>query len=765
MRFLSVVSRCMAVAATFCAVASGHAHAGNGQATLIGWNNLGMHCMDDDYSVFSILPPYNVIDAHFIDASGHLVTTGAGVIVTFEGVADPDGSINTTAIGKTTFWEYSPALFGAALPLDLGLPFPAGNPGVQMPGMPNTPQLLTFVPGLNWFEAAGIPITPFDNAGHGNSYPLLRLVAKGPSGTVLAQTDVVAPVSVEMDCRKCHGSGSGPDALPAGGWVYDAHPSRDYRLNILRLHDEKHLGAEPYTGALAARGYPAGGLEASVRDHDNPVLCAACHASEALGAPSYPGVKSLTASMHGMHAHAVDPDNGMILDNATNRSACYTCHPGSTTRCLRGAMGSAVASDGTLAMQCQSCHGTMSQVGAITRTGWLDEPSCQQCHTGSATQNNGQIRYTTVFESDGVTPRVPANALFATNANTPLPGKSLYRFSKGHGGLQCSACHGSTHAEYPASHRNDNIQSNNLQGHAGMLVDCLACHATMPNTVNGGPHGMHPISNNWITDHHDLIEQVGLGTCRSCHGSNYRGTVLSRAQGDRTFNTKYGAKTFYRGRTVGCYDCHNGIDTDSATSHSAPTVSNTTLNIPPGASSGSIGLGVTGTGTTVRIVQQPAHGTVALSGLVATYYPNEGFTGPDMFTFAGRDSGNYVDSANLGVVSVNVGDAAVISAQDTDGDGLTDLIEYALGLSLDFPSISPVNAPVLETVGGQTYLTLSIPLFFPPTDVTLTVEVSSDLANWQPATVVASNATLLLVRDPLPAANYPRRFIRLRVSR
>jgi len=30
---------------------------------LIGWNNLGMHCMDDDYSVFTILPPYNVVDA------------------------------------------------------------------------------------------------------------------------------------------------------------------------------------------------------------------------------------------------------------------------------------------------------------------------------------------------------------------------------------------------------------------------------------------------------------------------------------------------------------------------------------------------------------------------------------------------------------------------------------------------------------------------------------------------------------------------------
>ncbi len=32
-----------------------------------------MHCMDSDYSVFSILPPYNTIQAHLINASGQLV--------------------------------------------------------------------------------------------------------------------------------------------------------------------------------------------------------------------------------------------------------------------------------------------------------------------------------------------------------------------------------------------------------------------------------------------------------------------------------------------------------------------------------------------------------------------------------------------------------------------------------------------------------------------------------------------------------------------
>ena len=41
-----------------------------------------MHCMDDDYSVFSILPPFNTVDAQLINAQGKLVTSAAGVTVT-----------------------------------------------------------------------------------------------------------------------------------------------------------------------------------------------------------------------------------------------------------------------------------------------------------------------------------------------------------------------------------------------------------------------------------------------------------------------------------------------------------------------------------------------------------------------------------------------------------------------------------------------------------------------------------------------------------
>jgi hypothetical protein len=715
--------------------------------------------MDDDYSVLTILPPFNTVDAHYIDASGKLVKSGAGITISYEAVADPDGSINRTAIGKTNFWDYVMPSYGAALAPDGGL-F-----GATMPGAANTPRPMTFNAAFNWFEGLGIPIAPIDDAGHTNPYPLMRLTARNAAGTVLAKTDVVLPVSGEMNCRACHSSGSGPAAMPAAGWANDPHPSRDYRLNALRLHDEKQLANPVFQTALAANGFRPDGLYATATIGGRPILCAICHASEALGTGGAPGTPALTQAMHAKHADVVNPENGLALNHIANRSACYTCHPGSTTRCLRGAMGAAVASDGSASMQCQSCHGTMSQVGAADRIGWLDEPQCGNCHTGTATQNNGLIRYLTVFDTNGQR-RQPVNTTFSTNNDTPAPGLSLYRFSKGHGGLQCSACHGSTHAEFPAAHRNDNIQSVQLQGHVGVISDCLACHATMPVTTTGGPHGMHPIGENWADDHADRARAVGLAVCQSCHGTDYRGTVLSRAQGDRSFTTKseYGTpKRFWRGQEIGCYECHNGPGESDRSTRTRPTVANAALAVAEGQPA-SLVLSATGTGP-VRIVAQPAHGGVALAGRVATYIPEPGFAGPDFFTYTASDTGGYVDSSTPATVSVTVGDAAALPTRDRDGDGLSDFLEYALGLSPDFPSLSGAAKPTIQAIAGTRYLTLDVTRFLPPPNVSVSIEVSGDLQTWQPATVLTNTATSLQARDPLPASAAARRFMRVKVAR
>ncbi len=357
-------------------------------ATLLGWNNLGMHCMDSDYSVFSILPPYNTIEAQLI-VGGQLVTNGAGYTLTYQAVADPDGSFNSTAMGKGNFFTYVAPLYGAALAPEMGLA------GWAMPGTNNIPQAMRFEPTnqpapgvstpVNWFRAEGIPLSPYDDALVKNPYPLMRLVARDAASNVLATSSIVLPISDEMDCRACHGSGTQSAAQPVAGWASDPNPEREYRLNILRLHDDRQFALHPalYSAALAARGLNPLGLYTNVVANATPVLCATCHASAALGTASFGSIPQLTTSVHSHHASVADPISHLALDNALDRSACYRCHPGSTTRCLRGAMGSAIAADGSMAMQCQSCHGNLSAVGSANRVGWFMEPTCQSCHTGS----------------------------------------------------------------------------------------------------------------------------------------------------------------------------------------------------------------------------------------------------------------------------------------------------------------------------------------------------------------------------------------------
>jgi hypothetical protein len=658
---------CCCVLALVAAAPAAHAAPGY---TLIGWNNLGMHCMDPDYSVFALLPPYNTIAAQLIDADGRLVDAPQGITVTYEAVADPDGSRNRTSINKTNFWTYVAALFGVAPAPDVGL---AGN---AMPGAQNAPQPMDFDPVARWFIAEGIPITPHDDGGGINTYPLLRLVARDGGGAELAHTDIVLPVSEELNCRACHASGSSPAAQPFDGWVDDLDPERDTRLNILRLHDDLEGSTAAFQAALAAAGYEAGGLYATATA-GTPILCARCHHSEALPGSGLPGISPLTQAIHTRMAGVRDPFTGLRLDDVHNREACYRCHPGSVTRCLRGAMGSAVAADGTLAMQCQSCHGTMRDVGSAARTGWLDEPTCQSCHTGTAVNNNGALRYTSVFEENGSV-RQAVDATFATQPDTPLVGHSLYRFSTGHGGLQCEACHGATHAEYPSAARNDNLQNIALQGHAGMLAECTACHPATPRTVNGGPHGLHPLGQAWVERHGDAAERR-LDDCRPCHGADLRGTALSRVQGDRTVTSDFGTKHFWRGFQVGCWNCHQGPGSENRNPNAPPvaadgtaaTAAGVAVSIPLTASDAD------GDALSMRIVEQPRHGTVGLDGSTARYFPEAGFTGSDRFTFTASDGDS---DGNLATVTIAV--AAASCAGDCDASGVVTIDELVRGVDI-----------------------------------------------------------------------------------
>ena len=97
---------------------------------------------------------------------------------------------------------------------------------------------------------------------------------------------------------------------------------------------------------------------------------------------------------------------------------------------------------------------------------------------------------------------------------------------------------------------------------------------------------------------------------------------------------------------------------------------------------------------------------------------------------------------------------------DPDGDGLANLIEYALALDPNLPGISPVIA---SQSGG--YLNLASAKNAAATDITWSAQVSDDLANWQPAVILTDSLAQFEARDSILVAAAGKRFIRLKITR
>ncbi len=607
---------------------------------ILAANDLGMHCGDLDQRVASILPPFNVLHAQVVqrgrvprilDQSQLEVVYSAASNAQDPALANPV----TPMVYKTNFWDknprtgnpigfdafdpyYPPSILKLfALSSDAGLPVPdlqrlyfgdgqlaadqqempsSTTPFVTQPYAANVPQPFALfyksfpffmkfafgysLTGINWFSAEGIPMTPFDDMGRQNPYPLLRVQARAVSGntlglaagTVVSSLDTVTPVAGEVSCGNCHLSAPYGNGMATGG-ITVAVPSDDplygqvppavsteyaFDLNILRLHDVRN----------------GTNLQSST-----PVSCQRCHYTPALdlahvGPADVNGRqqtthRSFSRVMHGYHGSlGIFPEmpgpNGRaaaVRDEVLNQT-CYQCHPGRTTKCFRGAMYNA-------GQACQDCHGNMAQVGndfsgAVSasspgkfvvagnfytsaqtpRVPWANEPLCQSCHTGDVLRNltassnvvksGDGIRLVQAYRTGDTMakPIVATNRRFAENqtGSGSTTKQVLYRLSHGHGGIFCEGCHGSTHAEWPnaTANANDNVAATQLQGHDGKLMECRTCHGANTFTVddfrgnfdsNGwmkGPHGMHPVNDSMWIDKHHDVFEDNRTPAGNC---------------------------------------------------------------------------------------------------------------------------------------------------------------------------------------------------------------------------------------------------------
>ncbi|NLW82369.1 MAG: cytochrome C [Desulfovibrionales bacterium] len=412
----------------------------NCKYVLLAWCTLGEKCISDSDAHFSFLPPGSALVAQLVrrDTRPEIVTQA--VKLTY---LPPAGFENPSK--HVDFWKYAPSLLGKELPANVSAK------GLGLSGeMKLNEKNLTFV-------ADGIPVLPYPDGGGVNPYPVFTIEARdASSGELLAMTRVVAPISTEIGCRKCHG----------GEWRRDGVTgiSALTASDVLARHDRRHK-----TNLL---------IQA---EGGKPVLCQSCHPDPLLNAAGKPELLNLPASIHGFHAN--------YMTGMEDALACHACHPtgpDSHTRCARGVHASQAG------LTCVNCHGTLEDhalsllkaekeagkakadrlmrhikprlvatVEEISpRQPWKDEPDCLTCHLDFAAPQGDSAFNHWVRGPEG-----------------------LYRTRSDDAGLMCEACHGPTHAEYPAVnpfHPDlDAIQPLQYQGAPGPIGsggNCAVCH-------------------------------------------------------------------------------------------------------------------------------------------------------------------------------------------------------------------------------------------------------------------------------------------------
>ena len=138
-----------------------------GQYVVIGWNDLGMHCINPDYATIALLPPFNNLWVQVIKRGDppEIVTSGFTL--------DYAIANNTKVTGKTDFWKNGAALYAKLL----GIPTPPAGVGLTGNRLSGT-----LTPMGDHFEATGIPVLPYDDKMNWNPYQIANIKLKNRFG-------------------------------------------------------------------------------------------------------------------------------------------------------------------------------------------------------------------------------------------------------------------------------------------------------------------------------------------------------------------------------------------------------------------------------------------------------------------------------------------------------------------------------------------------------------------------------------------------------
>ncbi len=127
-------------------------------------------------------------------------------------------------------------------------------------------------------------------------------------------------------------------------------------------------------------------------------------------------------------------------------------------------------------------------------------------------------------------------------------------------------------------------------------------------------------------------------------------------------------------------------------------------------------------------------------------------------TYAGWRAANWVgaDLAN---------DAISGPLADPDTSGVTNLQRYAFALPARGPIANPITRGT-ATSAGASYLTLTFPRRTAPSDLTYTLESSSDLVTWTavPGRTYTAGSGPVTAQDAVAMGTATRRFLRLRLT-